>query len=362
MKTITIALVSLLSLSSYAMMHNSNMAQYFSTSTTTEVTENRDTTKITIADSEIIIIDNDTTVNVTVAGSSIEVGSESTNFEEYEDVNVEVIEGNNSTRIIVHKDGDTIKNYEMNFDFQAEGNLNDLDFDGYSFEDNDSKEKKDNKSFSFTKKKKNRFKGHWSGFEFGLNNYVTDDFSMTPDDTYMEINTGKSWNFNLNFAQVSLPIARDRFGLVSGLGFEWSNYHFANQNTIEKDPVNYVIIPKDLSGIPLKKNRLQTTYLTAPLLMEVQLGSSTSRDKRIALSTGVIAGLKLGSHTKFKTADGKQKIKDDFYLQSFRYGFTARVNYESFGLYFNYYNVPLFLEGKGPELYPFAAGLILSFN
>lgn len=362
MKTLTIALLTFLSLSTYAMLDNSNMAHYLTTSYTQEVKVKNDTTRIMMADSEITIIDNDTTVNVTVAETNIELGADKASLEEYEDVNVEVIEGSNSTRIIVYKDGDTIKNYEMNFDFQAEGDLDDLDFDGYSFEDKGSDNKKENKSFSFSKKKKNRFKGHWSGFEFGLNNYVTDDFSMTPDETYMEINTGKSWNFNLNFAQVSLPIARDRFGLVTGLGFEWNNYHFSNQNTIEKDPVNYVIIPKDLSSVPLKKNRLQTTYLTAPLLMEVQLGSSSSRDKRIAISTGVITGLKLGSHTKFKTGDGKQKIKDDFYLQSFRYGFTARVNYENFGLYFNYYNVPLFLDNKGPELYPFAAGLVLSFN
>lgn len=366
MKTFIIALLTFFSLNSYAMLDNKNMADFIPTLYTSGLTQDNDTTKITIANSEIVIVDNDSSVNVKIADNSTELSKDTNSFEEFEDVNVEVIEGANSTRIIVHKDGDTIKNYEMNYDFQAEGKLDDLDFDGYSFDDKnaDSKIKhseENKKSFSFPKKNKNRFKGHWSGFEFGLNNYVTDDFSMTPDETYMEINTGKSWNFNLNFAQFSLPIARDRLGLVSGLGLEWNNYHFANNNTITKDAINHIVKSADLSTLALKKNRLQTTYLTAPLLMEVQLGSG-SRDDRIALSGGIIAGLKLGSHTKYKSGDGKQKVKDDFYLQSFRYGFTARIHYDVIGFYFNYYNTPLFVDGKGPELYPFAAGLVVSFD
>ncbi|MDA3853500.1 MAG: hypothetical protein PF444_04590 [Bacteroidales bacterium] len=366
MKTLTIALLTFFSLSSYAMLYNKNMADYIPTSYTSELAQDYDSTRITVANSEIMIVGNDSSVNVQIADNSTEISNDNNSFEEFEDVNVEVIEGINSTRIMVHKDGDTIKNYEMNYDFQAEGKLDELDFDGYSLDDKNSDRKidtseKNEKSFTFPKKRKNRFKGHWSGFEFGLNNYVTEDFSVTPDESYMEINTGKSWNFNLNFAQFSVPIARDRLGLVSGLGLEWNNYHFANNNTITKDPSNHIIKSEDLSNYALKKNRLQTTYLTAPLLMEVQLGRG-SRNDRTALSGGVIAGLKLGSHTKYKSGDGKQKMKDDFYLQSFRYGFTARVHYDFIGFYFNYYKTPLFVDGKGPELYPFAAGLVVSFD
>ncbi len=284
------------------------------------------------------------------ATESIEVGKLSS--EELTNVDITIIGGENYTSIIVHKDGDTIKNYEMNFDFPEEGGLKEW-FEDF-FEKNES-------PFPLVKKKKKRFRGHWSGFEFGLNNYLTDDFSMTPEQAYMEINSGKSWNFNLNFAQFSIPLIGDRFGLVSGLGLEWSNYHFSNKNTIRKNLVNHSVTPKDLSAYALKKNRLQTTYLTVPLLMELQMGGD-SRDRCLSLSGGLIAGLKLGSHTKYKSSDTKQKTKDDFYLQLLRYGFTSRVHYGNVGLFFNYYNGSLFLDQKGPELYPFAAGVIISFH
>ena len=220
--------------------------------------------------------------------------------------------------------------------------------------------------FSFRKDKKkdkDKFKGHWAGFEFGLNNYVDKDFSLqrTAETEFLDLNTGKSWNFNLNFAQYSFPILFNRFGLVTGMGFEWSNYHFQNNNTIQK--LDGEIQALDLTVNPVK-NRFQTTYLTVPLLAEVQLFKG-DRDDRLYFSGGIIGGIKLFSNTKIKYYDDgskeKKKNKGDFYLNPLRYGLTARVGYKMVKLYANYYITPLFIDGRGPELNPVAAGLVLSF-
>lgn len=313
-----------------------------------------DTSEITIADSKIVIMDNDSSVNIKFSNNkpSDSTANNSNALTTYQNVDIEIIESDRGTKVTVHKQGDTVQHFEMNFD--------DFEHATKKEKSNIEEEHKD-KTFTFNKKsKKSKFKGHWSGFEFGLNNYLTNDMSLSPSETYMEINSSKSWNYNLNFAQVSIPIYRDRIGFVSGLGFEWSNYHFSNPNTIIKDSPNQTITSKDLSNMALKKNRLQSTYLTAPILLEAQLGGQNS--KRVAISGGIITGLKIGSHTKYKTSDIKRKNKDDFYLNPFKYGFTARVHYNDIGLYFNYYNTPLFMNDRGPELYPFAAGLILSFD
>ena len=348
MKTLIITALSLINICSYAV---TTQTSFFSKTHFINLLEKDDTASIELDDAKIVIVDKDSAIEVSFDEEKQQSTRPQTTPQEYDDVDVQIIEGNTATQIILYKDGDTIKSYEMNYDFSDQKQAQ---------KSQDEADKDEDKTFVFPKKKdKSRFKGHWAGFEMGLNNYLTEDHSMSPDKAFMEINTGKSWNFNFNFAQFSLPIVRDRFGLVSGFGLEWSNYHFANANTITKDEVSHQIVSKDLSNMALKKNRLQTTYLTTPLLLEAQLGDR----KRISLSGGVIAGLKLGSHTKYKTADDKLKTKDDFYLQSFRYGFTARVNYDGLGLYLNYYNVPLFLNSKGPEeLYPFAAGIVFSFD
>jgi hypothetical protein len=211
------------------------------------------------------------------------------------------------------------------------------------------------------KKKRSKFKGHWAGFEMGLNNYLTPDYSISHSGEYgfMDLNTGRSWNFNLNFAQKSLGIVGDKFGLVSGLGMEFSNYHFDGNNSIQK--LDGVIVEKPFSQ-NLDKSRLRTTYLTMPLMFEVQF-PNVKRSKRVHLGAGVLGGLKLGSSTRveYKESGNKQKLKekDDFNISPFRYGLTARLGYGNFSVFGNYYMTSLFEKNKGPELYPVSVGIRL---
>lgn len=83
------------------------------------------------------------------------------------------------------------------------------------------------------------------------------------------------------------------------MGLEWSNYHFSDTTTIHKD--NQVIAPMTISDNitydNIVKNRLQTAYLTVPLILEAQfLGNK--RNHRVYTGIGVIGGFKLYSNTK----------------------------------------------------------------
>lgn len=75
------------------------------------------------------------------------------------------------------------------------------------------------------------------------------------------------------------------------------------------------------------------------------------------ISAGAIGALKLGSHTKYKTDSKKEKDRGDFYLNPFRYGFTARIGYKSLSLYGTYYVSDMFQENKGPVATPFSIGI-----
>ena len=216
-----------------------------------------------------------------------------------------------------------------------------------------------------TEKKKKKFKPHFAGLEVGLNSYLTPDYSMTlpPDERYMDLNTGKSWNWNLNILDYGFGLGTDKVGIVSGLGFELINYNFDGQNSIRKDPVSgeiFEYVP-DYAG-NISKSKMNITYLTAPLLLEFQIPAPK---KRIYISGGVIGGIKLWSNTKIKyTVDGekaKEKAKGDYNLSPLRWGLTARVGYKALGFYATYYMTPLFKTDLGPELYPLNIGLAFSF-
>jgi len=209
-----------------------------------------------------------------------------------------------------------------------------------------------------------RFKGHWSGIEIGFNNFLTSDYSMViPNDVYyMSLNSGKSKNVNINFGQVNIGITR-RIGFVTGLGFHMSNYMFEGNNNLAKG-TNGVIEPLyPEAGISYEKSKLTTRYISAPLLLEIQIPAGYS--KHINIAAGPIGAVKVGSHSKTVFySEGKQKVKDhsDFSLNMLRYGFTGRIGFEMVQFYGTYYMTPLFKEGKGPELYPFEIGGSFTLN
>jgi len=206
-----------------------------------------------------------------------------------------------------------------------------------------------------------KFRGHWAGVEIGLNNLLDNSGSLTrtPATSFMELNASRSLNVNLNFAQYSIGFIRNKFGLTTGLGLEFCNYFFSNDNSIGKS--NGSIVTVDTLG-GLEKSKLTTTYLRIPVLLEVQLFGNCRSD-RLYVSAGVIGGMKLGSHTKIVVDEGEKKSKhsDDFYLNPFRWGLTAHIGYKGVSLYGDYYLTSLFQNNKGPELYPFSAGLALTF-
>lgn len=213
------------------------------------------------------------------------------------------------------------------------------------------------------KNRRNRFRGHWAGVEFGFNNYLTSGKSLVmPDEiNYMTLHSGKSGNFNINFSQLSLGLTR-HIGFITGLGFNWNNYRFDGNNNIQKG-TNGIIEMLD-PGTPLEKSKLATVYLTLPFMLEIQIPVNSST---LNMAAGTIGAVKLGSHTKMVFQDNGQKVKSsgDFSLNMLRYGATARVGYGNFNLYGTYYMTPLFRTGKGPagyDLYPFEIGVAFTFN
>jgi hypothetical protein len=209
-----------------------------------------------------------------------------------------------------------------------------------------------------------RFQGHLGGIEFGFNGYLTDFWStsLKTEDYYLDLNTTKSNNFNLIFPGVNIGITR-HLGFVTALGLNFNNYRFDGNNSITKN-ANGVIEPfYPEAGISYSRSKLATTYGTLPVLLEAQI--PVTNGNTINLAAGVIGAVKLGSHTKVVYySDGKEKEKrrDDFSLNTLRYGVTARAGYGLLQVYGTCYLTPLFETGKGPKLYPFEIGIAFTFN
>jgi hypothetical protein len=204
-----------------------------------------------------------------------------------------------------------------------------------------------------------KFKGHWAGIDLGLNTYLNDDYTsnLAFEDSYLELNTGKSWGIGVNILEKGIGLCKDKFGLVTGLGFTFNNYRFNKDVILMSDSA---VLYGVESTIDLEKKKLVVTYLTVPLIFEYQI-STGKKDRRIYISAGGIGGLKIGSHTKYVYRSGdqlhKDKVNEDFHLSPFTYGATFRIGYRGVNLFANYNLATLFESKEGPELYPLTIGL-----
>jgi hypothetical protein len=227
------------------------------------------------------------------------------------------------------------------------------------------------KSDNFNDDKKHRsgyFHGHFDAIEFGYNGFLNSnhEMSLTGSDKFMSLNTNptRSMNIGINFCQVNQAIFGRSFGLVTGLRFEFNNYFFENNNSIAKDDAGN-IAPVYYDPIQVDKSKLTLLYFTIPVMFEFQLPANGFKH-RLWISGGITGSIKLDSHTKvvYHENGKKQKDKnhDDFNINVLRYGFTARAGYSDFFVFANYYPTQLFEKDKGPELYQFSVGVGFHFH
>lgn len=218
-----------------------------------------------------------------------------------------------------------------------------------------------------TKKRRKSFTENWSGFDLGINGYLSPSNSLDLQSEAQPVNLRyeRSLVFNLNVFQQSLPIVSDRLGFYTGLGIGWNNYRFDNQTVINYDEDEGISFERDTIN-NIKRNKLMLTYLNVPLMLEFQ--NNGKRDiQDFHLAAGMTVGTRIGTRVKYVfDEDGdKRKEKDlrDFHVQPFRFDATARIGWGNLNFFATYALNSLFTDDKGPELYPFTVGIrVVSFD
>jgi Protein of unknown function (DUF2807). len=251
-------------------------------------------------------------------------------------------------------------------------NMIDLDFDDEDSESFDS---------DYSGKSSASFHGvdaNWAGVETGLNMLLNKDFNniFEGNEAYLELNQGRSWCFNWNIVDYGLSIGRhSSWTIFTGIGLSWYNFKFATPTYLTK--MDGALHGYFIKGGSVSKTKLTTFYVQVPLMIEWAPSD-------FFISAGVTGGIRLSSHTKtvvdgnasdfiFQNmngdmvqiennfTDGKIKSFGDFYQNLFKLDASLRVGYGKLSVFSSYALMPLFVDGKGPEVYPFTFGLSLNF-
>lgn len=211
-------------------------------------------------------------------------------------------------------------------------------------------------------KEKRKFDGHWAGVELGFNALVDRQLNtgFASEYDFLELNQPKSITVQLNVFEYNVPIIRNNFGLVTGLGLWINNYRFSNNIVLVSDSVKIFGFADTTRNYT--KSKLTASYLALPLIFEYQFRDK--KDKEVFhVGVGGYGAVKLGSKTKnvYLENDRKTKVKDhnDFKINPFKYGLTARLGWRQVNFFANYNLSTIFEKNKGPETYPFEVGLTL---
>ncbi len=209
------------------------------------------------------------------------------------------------------------------------------------------------------------WRNNWSGLYLGLNGYFGDNNSISlPDETrFMDLDYNKSLQVNLNFFHQNHVLARGDnklFGLVSGLGIQWTNYHLSNDIILQHDHDG---LEWQAADFDLRTNRLRVFQLNVPLMMELQIQDPNTWS-RFYFSAGIQAGFRLRSHTKVEYRDengSKQtdRARDDFHLVPIRMDAIGQIGWGRLNFFATYALNSMFKDERGPELSPFSIGIRL---
>lgn len=209
------------------------------------------------------------------------------------------------------------------------------------------------------RRRRKSFQNNWSGFELGINGYLSPDnsFTLQPEAEPIDLRYNKSVVVNLNLWQQSFPLVSNQLGLVTGLGIGWNNYRFDNQTRLIHNSQGVQFEEEERN---MRKNKLTLTWINVPLMLELQ-NSGRRNSQNFHIAGGMILGARIGTHAKYvyDSNGKKRKEKDynDFNVQPFRFDATARIGWSHINLFATYSLNSLFRENKGPELYPFSVGI-----
>ena len=238
-----------------------------------------------------------------------------------------------------------------------------IEVDPDEMEDFDEDDWENRKKISYDVDRKERTTHHFN-IDLGTNNWLEDGNFPDANNAPYSVKPWGSWYVALN--SVNRTWVAGPVFLEWGLGISWYNWKLQDPDSriIKTDERIELVEDPNQNGI---KSKLTASYINVQMvpMFDFSRGrrrltsiESTGirikryRRKGIRFGVGGYAGYRLGSHTKFKFKEGgsteKDKERDNFFLENFRYGVRAQIGWKGVELFGMYDLNEVFAPDRGP--------------
>lgn len=199
---------------------------------------------------------------------------------------------------------------------------------------------------------------HWNGVELGANGLMDfkNSLSVPEGANFLELDYARSYQFGLNLFEKDFHLYKNYINLVTGFGFNFNHYAFSNNITLLPDST-YLWASND--SIKYRKNKLNVSYVRAPLMLEINTSKNPKKNFHIAGGVEFAYRIHAVSKQRYDLNDKHYKIKqrDDFNIEPFNMSLIARIGYNNVTVYASYGLNRLFKKDQGPQVYPVGMGI-----
>lgn len=234
--------------------------------------------------------------------------------------------------------------------------------------DEDEDDRDDNKDIQ--RKFRHRATHHSFNFDVGTNNFLEKGKFPDASGSQYAVRPWGSWYIGVN--SIQRTHVGGKLFIEWGVGASWYNFKFQDDATLitkDDNDVQGTYFNKDTRDVSFIKSKLTVSYINASFVPMIDVGGYNrkarfwnSHNSAFRFGVGPYAGYRIGSHTKqvYKENGDREKDKnrDNFYLNNFRYGVRVQLGIRSTDFFFNYDLSELFATNKGPKLNAFSFGVI----
>lgn len=204
-------------------------------------------------------------------------------------------------------------------------------------------------------------------FDLGTNNFLSDGKFPDDNNALYAVRPWGSWY--LAASSIQRTRVSGTLFLEWGLGLSWYNFKFQSDDVIMRKDDDGVYFEQDLRDVNHEKSKLTATYINASFVPVIDFGGHGQKPRMwdgngssFRIGIGPYVGYRISSRSKLVYKDDgdveKEKQRNSFYLNNFRYGARLQLGFHGTDLFFNYDLNELFVENKGPKLNAFSFGVI----
>ncbi|MDH5476134.1 MAG: hypothetical protein OEX22_10615 [Cyclobacteriaceae bacterium] len=217
---------------------------------------------------------------------------------------------------------------------------------------------------------------HFMNFDIGMNNYLENGKFPNDNNELYSARPWGSWFFNIGTNYKSQILGK--LFIEYGASVSWHNFKFENDKIRMQKTATGTVFTEDITGLDYVSSKMTTTHLNVSLVPVLDFGKSNRLSSSIwnkwdgdhnryhkgfRIGIGGYAGYKIGSHAKYIIEENgdkkKNKDKDSFYFNNWRYGGRLQLGLRGTDIFINYDISELFSTGNGPSLNAFSFGITL---